>query len=271
MKRKYIAAPYIIWMSAFIILPLVFVAYYAFTDKTGGFTLENVNAILDSLHIKATLLSLELSLICTFLCLLAAFPLALVLRRLNMKNKGIVILIMVLPMWMNSILRILALQLILSKNGILNMILSRLGIAPLSIINTPGAIVLGMVYDFLPYMILPIYNAVMDIDDDLIDAAKDLGASYPSVIWRIILPLSKPGIISGITMVFIPCLTSFVIPDILGGGKIQLIGNVIEQEFITSMNWHLGSGLSFALMIFVVIGLAFSQKQEKKDRESLVW
>ncbi len=271
MKRKYIATPYIIWMSAFIILPLIFVAYYAFTDKAGGFTLDNITAILDSLHIKATLLSLELSLACTALCLLAAFPLALVLRRLNMNNKGIIILIMVLPMWMNSILRILALQMILSKNGILNMMLSWLGIAPLSIINTPGAIVFGMVYDFLPYMILPIYNAVMDIDDDLIDAARDLGASYPSMIWRVILPLSKPGIISGITMVFIPCLTSFVIPDILGGGKIQLLGNVIEQEFVTSMNWHLGSGLSFALMIFVVIGLVFSQKQEKKDRESLVW
>lgn len=271
MNRKYIALPYIIWMSAFIVLPLLFVAYYAFTSKTGAFTMENVFAIFDHLHIKATLLSLELSLACTIICLLIAFPLALILRRLNMNNKGIMILIMILPMWMNSILRILALQMILSKNGILNLILSWFGIAPLDIINTPFSIVFGMVYDFLPYMILPIYNAVMDIDDDLIDAAADLGAPYRSIVWRVILPLSKPGIISGITMVFIPSLTSFVIPDILGGGKIQLLGNVIEQEFITSMNWHLGSGLSLALMIFVIIGLVFSQKKEKEDKESLVW
>lgn len=271
MKRKYIALPYLIWMSAFILLPLFFVAYYAFTDKAGGITLENVFAIFDHLHCKATLLSLGLSLVCTILCLLISFPLALVLRRLNMNNKGIMILIMVLPMWMNSILRILALQMILSKNGILNMILSWFGIAPLEIINTPAAIILGMVYDFLPYMILPIYNAVMDIDGDLIDAAADLGASYRAIIWHVILPLSKPGIVSGITMVFIPCLTSFVIPDILGGGKIQLLGNVIEQEFVTSMNWHLGSGLSLSLLVFVIIGLIFTQKQEKKDRESLVW
>lgn len=271
MKRKYIALPYIIWMCAFIVLPLLFVSYYAFTTKSGDFTLSNVLAIFDSLHLKATLLSIELSLACTVLCLLAAFPLALILRRLNMNNKGIMILIMILPMWMNSILRILALQMLLSKNGIINMFLSWFGIAPLELINTPGAIVFGMVYDFLPFMILPIYNAVMDIDHDLMDAAADLGASYKTTIFKVILPLAKPGIISGIIMVFIPSLTSFVIPDILGGGKIQLLGNVIEQEFITNMNWHLGSGLSFALMIFAIIGLVFSQKQEPQDKESHVW
>ena len=200
-----------------------------------------------------------------------AYPLALVLRKLDLNNKGFMIVILILPMWMNSILRILALQMILSRNGILNLIFSWFGLGPFEMINTPGAIIFGMVYDFLPYMILPIYNAVMDIDQDLLDAASDLGASKATKLFRVLIPLSKPGIISGITMVFIPSLTSFVIPDVLGGGKIQLLGNVIEQEFITSMNWHLGSGLSFALMIFVVIGLIFSQKQETKDRESRVW
>ncbi|MBQ8262937.1 MAG: ABC transporter permease [Lachnospiraceae bacterium] len=271
MKRKYIALPYIIWMTAFIVLPLLFVAYYAFTTSDGTFTFSNVFAIFDSIHIKATLLSLELSLACTAICLLLAYPLALVLRKLDLNNKGFMIVILILPMWMNSILRILALQMILSRNGILNLIFSWFGLGPFEMINTPGAIIFGMVYDFLPYMILPIYNAVMDIDQDLLDAASDLGASKATKLFRVLIPLSKPGIISGITMVFIPSLTSFVIPDVLGGGKIQLLGNVIEQEFITSMNWHLGSGLSFALMIFVVIGLIFSQKQETKDRESRVW
>ncbi len=271
MKRKYIALPYLIWMTAFIVLPLVFVAYYAFTTKAGGFTLSNVFAIFDSLHIKATILSLGLSLSCTVLCLLVAFPLALVLRRIHLNHKGLIIIILILPMWMNSILRILALQMILSKNGILNMILEWLHLAPVEIINTPAAIILGMVYDYLPYMILPIYNSVMDIDQDLIDASSDLGARFGYRLRHVILPLSKPGIISGITMVFIPCLTSFVIPDILGGGKIQLLGNVIEQEFITSMNWNLGAGLSFALLIFVIIGLIFTQKHETKYKESRVW
>lgn len=217
------------------------------------------------------ILSILLALICTVVCFLVAYPLALVLRYINFTNKGLVIVILILPMWMNSILRILALQMILNKNGILNMILSRFSIGPFEMLNTRGAIIFGMVYDFLPYMILPIYNAVMDIDADLLDAASDLGASKPTRLFKIILPLSKPGIISGITMVFIPALTSFVIPDVLGGGKIQLIGNVIEQEFVTSMNWHLGAGLSFALLIFVIIGLLFTQRQETKEKESNVW
>ena len=271
MKRKYIALPYLIWMVAFIILPLLFVGYYAFTTRTGEFTFENVFAIFDSLHIKATMYSLALSLVCTIICLLLAYPLALMLRHLKLNNKGVILLMLVLPMWMNSVLRLMAVKMLLESNGILNMMLGWFGIEPLSAINNVPAIIFGMVYDFLPYMILPIYNAVMDIDDDLIEAAADLGASFRTKLFRVIIPLSKPGIISGIVMVFIPSLTSFVIPDLLGGGKIQLLGNVIEQEFITSYNWHLGSGISFALMIFVVIGLAFTQKHEAKDKESNVW
>ena len=271
MKRKYVALPYIIWMVAFIVVPLVFVAYYAFTTKEGGITLSNVFAILDSNHIKATLLSLELSLICTMICLLIAYPLALMMRSLDLKNKSTMLMVLILPMWMNSVLRIMALQIILNKNGIINTVIGLVGLGPFSMLNTKGAIVFGIVYDFLPYMILPIYNAVMDIEDDIIDAAADLGASRFEKIFKIMIPLSKAGIISGITMVFIPSLTSFVIPELLGGGKIQLLGNIIEQEFLTTADYNLGSGLSFALLIFVIIGLLFTEKHEGKDRESNVW
>ena len=181
-------------------------------------------------------------------------------------------LILIMPMWMNSILRILALQMILSNNGILNFVLTSLGLQPLQIINTKGAIVLGMVYDFLPYMILPIMNSILAIPQDYVEAARALGANKFQIFWRIIFPLSLPGVGSGITMVFVPSMTAFVISNVLGGGKIQLLGNIIEEEFMTTMNWNLGSGLSVALMVFILItSFAFGAGEKKSEGGRMLW
>ena len=176
------------------------------------------------------------------------------------------IFLFVLPMWMNFLLRTMAWQVILEKEGILNSLLTSLHLPPLEIINTPAAIVLGMVYDFLPFMVLPIFNTLMKIDDNIIEAAYDLGATKKRVLFDILLPLSIPGIASGVTMVFVPSLTTFVISNMLGGGKINLIGNIIEQEFTTSSNWNLGSGLSLIMMIFIVISMAALGKLDKEGR-----
>ena len=180
-----------------------------------------------------------------------------------MNQKSLIVLIFILPMWMNFLLRTLAWQTLLEKNGVINSILAFFHLPQQSIINTPGAIVLGMVYNFLPFMVLPIYNVLAKIDKDVIYAARDLGANEFQTFTQIIFPLSIPGIISGITMVFVPALTTFVISDLLGGSKILLIGNVIEQEFKQGSNWHTGSGLSLVLMIFIIASMAVIAKYDK--------
>ncbi len=252
-KTQILSIPYIVWVVGFTVIPLIFVFTKAITSPEGGFTFENLIAIFDPVHRKALLLSLELAFVSSLICILISYPAALVLRYSRIKNKKTLMFVMILPMWMNFILRILAVQMLISRNGIINHILSVIGASPISIINTPFAIVLGMVYDYLPYMLLPIMNVVLAIPEDIIEASKDLGAGRMVVLTKILLPLSLTGIGSGITMVFVPSMTEFVIANILGGGKIQLLGNVIEQEFSVTMNWNLGSGLSITLMVFVLL------------------
>lgn len=255
MNKKWLTAPYCIWSAAFIIIPLFMLIYYGLTDKSGAFTLENFTAISSPEHLKALGLSLLLSLACTVICLLLAYPLAMILVSFHASKTSFVVLLVILPMWMNFLLRTLAMQTLLEKNGVLNGILGFFHLPALDIINTPGAIILGMVYNFLPFMILPIYNVLSKIDVNVINAARDLGANSFQTFYKIILPLSVPGIISGITMVFVPALTTFAISTILGGSKILLIGNVIEQEFTTASNWNLGSGLSLVLMLFILVSI----------------
>lgn len=262
-KTKYLAFPYIVWMIGFTVIPLALIVYYGLTDKTGAFTLENVLSIATPEHAKALFLSLALSLASTVICLLLAYPLAMILRKKGVGAGSFIVFIFILPMWMNFLLRTLAWQTLLEKSGVINGILSALGLPGISIINTPGAIILGMVYNFLPFMVLPIYNILMKIDDNTINASKDLGANSVQTFLHIWLPLSVPGIISGITMVFVPALTTFVISNLLGGSKILLIGNVIEQEFTRGSNWHLGSGLSLVLMVFILISMALIAKYDK--------
>lgn len=258
MNKKSLSVPYIIWAAAFIIIPLCMIVYYGLTDNTGAFTMENIVAIFGKEHMKALWISVLLSVISTIICLLLAYPLAMILVNSNLKHGGFIVLIFILPMWMNFLLRTLAWQTLLEKNGVINNILNFLNLPELSIINTPYAIVLGMVYNFLPFMVLPIYNNLSKIDKNVINAAKDLGANNFQTFVKIIFPLSIPGVISGITMVFVPALTTFVISNLLGGSKILLIGNVIEQEFTQASNWHLGSGLSLVLMIFIIISMIVS-------------
>lgn len=270
MSRKTFASPFLLWIFCGTVIPLAVIAYYGFTDRSGAFTVENVMAIFSPEHAQALGLSLLLSLISTVICFLLAFPLALILKDSNIGQKDFMVFIFILPMWMNFLLRTMAWQVILEKGGLLNSILQFLHLPALEIINTPAAIVLGMVYDFLPFMVLPIYNTLMKIDNNIIEAAYDLGATRRKVLTDILLPLSIPGIASGVTMVFVPALTTFVISNMLGGGKIHLIGNIIEQEFTTSSNWNLGSGLSLIMMIFIVISMAALSKLDKNGEGTLI-
>lgn len=255
-EKCVLTAPYLVWMGGFIVIPLLLILYYAFTTKGGVFTFSNVAEILRWENYKPLFLALLLSLASTVFCFILAFPLALVLRNKKIGRGSFVAFIFILPMWMNSLLRVLAWQTLLERKGVLNEILACLHLPEQHLINTPYAIILGMVYDFLPFMILPIYNTMSKIDDNTINAAYDLGASFFTTLWKVILPLSIPGIVSGVTMVFVPALTTFAISNILGGGKIYLIGNVIEQEFTQNSNWNVGSGLSMILMVFIILSMA---------------
>ncbi len=271
-KQRYslLASPYLIWIIICTILPLFYILEYALTNDAGSFTLENLTAIVDPVHIKSLILSIEIALITTVICLLMAYPIALILHNLKIGNKSFIVFLFILPMWMNFMLRILAWQIILSNNGILNSILSFLGLPAIQILYTKQAVILGMVYDFLPYMILPIYNALAKVNDDVIEAAADLGANWWTTFIKITLPLSKDGIISGIIMVFVPALSSFVVSNLLGGGKVLLIGNVIEQEFTLARNWNMGSGLSIILMIFVLLSMGIMNRVDDNENGGML-
>lgn len=264
-KNALLASPYIVWIAAFIIIPLLFIVYYGFTDGAGNFTLENIKAIAREEYYQALLLSLLLAFISTVICLLLAYPLALILRNMKLSKQGFIVFVFILPMWMNFLLRTYAWQAILDINGILDHVLAVFGITDFNIINTPAAIVLGMVYDFLPFMVLPIYNVLVKIDDNVINAARDLGANFFQTLVKIIIPLSMPGVASGVIMVFVPALTTFVISDILGGGKLLLIGNIIENK-VKADNLNLAAGLSLVLMVFIIINMLFTGKDESDTK-----
>lgn len=255
--KKWLTLPGVIWMIGFTVIPLIMIAIYAFTGSDGSFTWSNLATITTPENVKALLLSLKLSLICTVVCIVLAYPLALILKSRSLSRSSFIVFIFVLPMWMNFLLRTYAWQTLLEKNGVINGILNTLHLPNINIINTESAIVLGMVYNFLPFMVLPIYNVLVKIDDNVINAAKDLGANSVQTFAKIIFPMSLPGVVSGITMVFVPALTTFVVSDLLGGAKILLIGNVIEHKFTTEFNWNVGSGLSLVLMIFILLCMAF--------------
>ena len=256
--RQLLASPYLLWMVGFTIIPLVVIVRKAFTDAGGNFTFDNITAIADHINLKSFIVSLEIAAGCTVICILLAYPLVMALRRIGMSRGSFTLFFLILPMWMNFILRILAWQMILSPNGILNFMLTSLHLPATNIANTPAAIMIGVVYDYFPYMMLPIFTAVSEIDEGIIESAKDLGANGFTTFRKVILPLSMPGLKSGITMVFVPSMTSFVIADLLGGGKLQLIGNIIEQEFTRNSDWGLGSGLSVSLMVFVLLSMALT-------------
>lgn len=269
-SKKGYTAPFVIWIIAGTIIPILTIAYYGITDRNGAFTFENITAMFNSQHLEALGMSLLLSVVSTVVCLVLAFPMALILRERRFGKQGFMIFVFILPMWMNFLLRTMAWQVLLERQGVINSVLTSIGLNRQEMMGTPGAVVLGMVYDFLPFMVLPIYNVVSKIDNRLIEAAYDLGAGKFYVFRRVIFPLSIPGIASGVTMVFIPALTTFVISNMLGGGKVNLIGNIIEQEFTVNSNWYLGSGLSLVMMVFIIVSMLIVQKFGDGEEDHLL-
>ena len=266
-KNLWLSGPYLIWIAGFIILPLFTIVYYAFTEKRGGFTFDNIIAALsDTANLKALGLTLLLAASATLIGLALAYPLAICLSKLKIKQKNFIIFLFILPMWMNFMLQMVAINVILEDNGLINSILNMLGLKSVHIANTYTAILIGMVYDYFPFMLLPIYNTVSSIDKDLLNASRDLGANPIKTFFKVSLPLSMPGIISGMTMVFIPAISDFAIAEMLGGGKIMLIGNVVEMNF-TKGHYNTGSGLALLLMVFVVVSSILTDSKKEDDAQ----
>lgn len=256
MKSRKLAAPYVIWMIIFTLVPLAVVAYYALTDVvTGAFTLSNLAGM--GAYLPIFLRSIWLSLIAAMICLLLGYPVAYYIAHQKPITQRFLSMLIMLPMCMSFLLRTLAWVAMLEDTGIINQILGAFGISPLPLIRNNGAVILGMVYNYLPYMILPLYSVIMKIDHRLIEAAQDLGCNQVQVFNRVILPLSLPGIISGVTMVFVPAVSTFYISQKLGSPGTILIGDVIESQFKAAYNPNLGAAMSLVLMllIFICVGI----------------
>ncbi|KJU70838.1 ABC transporter permease [Clostridium baratii] len=269
-KKSLAAYPYIIWSAIFIIVPLLMILFFSLTIDTDTgyqFSLENFQRLMHPLYFKIFGRSLLLAVLSTVVCLLIGYPVAYIISKMPENKRNLVIMLFILPMWMNFLLRTYAWLPILGKNGIVNNFLGIFGIEPIQFLYTNGAIMLGMIYNFLPFMILPIYTVLSKIDTNLINAASDLGANKKQIFAKVIFPLSIPGVISGITMVFMPAVSTFVIPRLLGGGKDMLIGNVIEQQFTTLSDWHFGSALAIMLMILILISMAVMSRFDGEQTE----
>lgn len=256
LKNKRLASPYLVWMVAFIAVPLCIVVYFAFTDKSGAFTLENIMGL--GRYTTVFMRSIVLAFIATVICLVVAFPIGFLLSRMRASHQRMMQMLVMLPMWMNFLLRTYAWMTLLEHNGLINRFLGLFGIGPFNMINTSGAVVLGMVYNYLPYMILPLYTIMVKIDNSVIEAAQDLGAGTFHVVTKLLIPLSMDGITTGITMVFVPSISTFIISRMLGGGSNLLIGDLIELQFLgNSYNYNLGSAMSLLLMVIVLLCMSF--------------
>ncbi len=267
--QRAVLAPYGLWAILFIVVPLFFVAYYAFTDSTYHFTTENITRFftaksqMGDKEVYTYLLifwrSLKLAIISTVICLLMGYPIAYILSRASDRVQKILIILIMIPMWMNFLIRTYAWMTILQDTGILNGLLAKLGLGPVHIIGTETAVVIGMVYDYFPYMILPIYSVLAKMDLKLEEAARDLGCNSLGVLRRVIFPLSLPGVISGITMVLIPSISTFYISQKLGNGKFYLIGDAIEGQYVAN-NLHFAAAIAFILMIVLLVCMALMQR-----------
>lgn len=234
------------------------VLYYAFTDKTGAFTLDNISRLAD--YTSTFLRSLWFGIVATIICLLIAYPLAYILSKMKLRAQSTMVMLVMVPMWMNFLLRTYAWMTLLEDSGVINNFLSKLSIGPFHMINTSGAVILGMVYNFLPYMILPIYSVMTKLDNSLVEAAQDLGANRFHVIKDVVFPSTLSGVVSGVTMVFVPSVSTFYISQKLGGGSFALIGDIIEMQFQVSNNFNFGAALSLVLMILILICMAVMNK-----------
>ena len=269
---KKVAYPYLAWILIFTIVPLFLVMYFAFTTgdsqnfSTFIFSLENFEKFLTPIYISVLIKSINLAFISTILCLIIGYPIAYIISREKPKKRNAMILMFVIPMWMNFLLRTYAWVTLLGRNGLINTFITKLGFPALDLMFNDKAVLLGMVYNFLPFMVLPIYSVLTKIDKSLLEASEDLGANLMTTFRRVIFPLSLPGVITGITMVFIPAMSTFVISSLLGGNKSNLIGNLIEQQFRWTGDWHFGSTMSIILMVFILITMALTSKFDK-DKE----
>ncbi len=267
--------PYIFWISVFIVLPMLLIVLYAFTTEgnsvsTIHFTFDNFIKFFNADFLRVLGRSFVLAFITTLLCVLIGYPVAYSISKLKPSIQPIMILLVTAPQWINMLIRTYAWIGILNDKGLLNQLLAVFGLGPIKIMNTNIAVLIGMVYNFLPFMILPIYTVLSKMDNSLIEASYDLGANQVETFKKVILPLSLPGVISGITMVFLPSISTFFIPKLLGGGKSLLIGNLIEEKFITSGDWNFGSAISLILAVLVLISIYITRKIDKdKDGNRL--
>lgn len=274
MKKNWISYPYIVWMAIFIVIPLLLVVYHGVTVKSEEgvrVSLENFQRIMEPVYLKVLFRSILLALISTAVCLVLGYPVAMFLADRDFKRKNTMIMLFVIPMWMNFLLRTYAWMTLLERKGLINTFLAHFGLPQLDLLYNDKAVVLGMVYNFLPFMILPIYSVLSKMDRSIIEAAEDLGADRYIVFKRIIFPSSLPGVMSGITMVFMPAVTTFVISRLLGGGQYTLVGNLIEQQFLTVGDWNFGSSISLILMILILISMGIMSKYEKENQKVGLW
>lgn len=263
--------PYILWIAAMIVIPMLLIVLYALTKQgndvaTLQFTLENFIRFFTDVDFLSTLwISLKIAFLTTILCILIGYPIAYLIANSKPKQRNLYILLITLPMWINMLVRTYAWIGILSDNGLINYLLQLLGFEPQKLLYTDFAVVLGMVYNFIPFMILQIESSLAKLDNSLLDAANDLGADRFHRFMKVTLPLSLPGVISGITLVFLPAVSSFVIPKLMGGGGYMLIGNVIENQFITVGEWNFGSAISMIMACIIMISMYITRKLDKSD------
>ena len=277
-RTKYFSYPYIVWIIIFILLPSFLVLLYSLTTKksniiaTINFTLDNYKMFFDPMYINILFDSIYLAAVSTVICLLLGYPAAYIIANSNISRRNTLLFLCILPMWMNMLLRTYAWMTILGNNGLINNFLGFIGLPKVSLLYTKGATIMGMVYNFIPFMILPIYTALSKLDAGLIEAAGDLGADSKTIFKKIIFPLSMPGVISGIIMVFMPAVSTFIIPQLLGGNKNMMIGNLIEKLFILNGDWNFGSAISIIMMIIILISMSIMNKFDvDKEGGARLW
>ena len=252
--QRIIGAPYVLWAAIFFVVPLLIVVYYSFTAPDGSFTFDNLKNLSDYKQVFRD--SILYSVAATAISLVLAYPFAYVMSRKKEKTQQIMMVLVMLPMWMSLLILTYSWMNILEQNGIINSLLRAVGLSPVKFMGTPGAVIFGMVYNYIPYMILPIYSVMSKIEPSVLEAAEDLGSGGLSTLYRVILPLSMPGVVSGITMVFVPSVSTFYISQKLGDGKILLVGDVIERQIQVQNNYNLGAALSLVLMVLIILSLA---------------
>ncbi len=263
-------APYLLWLLLFILIPMLLIFYYSLTVD-GAFSFANFSRVLEPVYIAVLSRSFLIALQATAICLLLGYPMAMILAKMSPRRRTLAVMLFVLPMWMNFLLRTYAWMTILGKNGIINFVITSLGFEPKTFLFSEGAVLLGMVYNFLPFMVLPIYTVLTKMDYSLIEAAEDLGANRRTVFRKVVFPLSIPGVLSGVAMVFMPAVSTFVISTLLYGGQYMLVGNLIEQQFLMTLDYGFGSAVSVLLMVFILLSMAVMNKVSGSDREVSTW